>query len=528
MGKTKKSYSYGIISRITIEINRNLEKNFTKQKMDNKYQSISINPAGKLSKYLLISSIILLVFFSLARSSQAATYYVDQNHPQASDSNPGTEDLPWKTIVKAAKTLQAGDTVFVKEGTYYNQRQKGEYSECGLPDSGVCGIKPQNSGTAQSPIVYSAYPGHKVIIDQGGEDQQYIKSLGKSYNGFYIFNKSYITISGFEIRNTWGSGIQTSDGSSYITVEKSIIHDANAGDNIGAISFDSCSHCIARGNKLYNVFVNGDMSNQNASAIGSNYDMEYALIENNEMFNAANGVFHKRSSGNKGAIIRKNLMHDLKLYCIRYSVGGVGDPAHLNQEVYQNICYNTPTGIFASTYETATPSTGMVVYNNVFHTSDSGIVIGGYKDVQIWNNIFFENGNTGEKAAIITIGDPNQNSISYSDFNCFYPYANFTLNLYHSSEQRYNTLSSWQKGTGFDLNSLNINPLFNNPSQPDYHLQNNSPCRNSGIDRQDYDGDGNTTERINMGAYITGNETIGLIPSSDTTPPAAPRNLTII
>jgi len=26
------------------------------------------------------------------------TYYVDQNHPQASDDNPGTESLPWLTI----------------------------------------------------------------------------------------------------------------------------------------------------------------------------------------------------------------------------------------------------------------------------------------------------------------------------------------------------------------------------------------------------------------------------------------------
>ena len=48
-------------------------------------------------------------------------YYVDQNNPQTSDSNPGTEDLPWKTIQKAAETIMAGDTVYVKEGTYNEQ-----------------------------------------------------------------------------------------------------------------------------------------------------------------------------------------------------------------------------------------------------------------------------------------------------------------------------------------------------------------------------------------------------------------------
>ena len=34
------------------------------------------------------------------------SYHVDQNHPDASDQNPGTESLPWLTISKAAATLK--------------------------------------------------------------------------------------------------------------------------------------------------------------------------------------------------------------------------------------------------------------------------------------------------------------------------------------------------------------------------------------------------------------------------------------
>jgi hypothetical protein len=52
-------------------------------------------------------------------TSQSTTYYV--NGLKGSDSNTGTQSLPWKTIQKAANTLKTGTTVFVAAGTY-NER----------------------------------------------------------------------------------------------------------------------------------------------------------------------------------------------------------------------------------------------------------------------------------------------------------------------------------------------------------------------------------------------------------------------
>lgn len=74
-------------------------------------------------------------------------YYVDQNHPLGDDTNPGNEELPFKTISKAASILQPGEKVIIKKGCY---REK---------------VMPKNGGeSAEKMISYEAYPGDTVVI----------------------------------------------------------------------------------------------------------------------------------------------------------------------------------------------------------------------------------------------------------------------------------------------------------------------------------------------------------------------------
>ena len=89
---------------------------------------------------------LFLAVFGSAASVYAAIYYVAKG---GSDSNPGTEEQPWLTIQKAADTLQAGDTVYVKAGTYNET------------------VTPANSGSAGNYITYEAYEGESVIVDGG-------------------------------------------------------------------------------------------------------------------------------------------------------------------------------------------------------------------------------------------------------------------------------------------------------------------------------------------------------------------------
>ncbi len=103
----------------------------------------------------------LLLWLGLASSpSSATTYFVDANHPNARDTNPGTEALPLKTISKATALVNAGDTVFIKEGIY---RETVTLSRSGTSTTAAARTGPV---TITSPITFQAFPAHegRVVV----------------------------------------------------------------------------------------------------------------------------------------------------------------------------------------------------------------------------------------------------------------------------------------------------------------------------------------------------------------------------
>lgn len=48
------------------------------------------------------------------------TYYMD---PEGSDSNPGTSDKPFATLVKVQEVVVAGDVVYINPGNICGSRQ---------------------------------------------------------------------------------------------------------------------------------------------------------------------------------------------------------------------------------------------------------------------------------------------------------------------------------------------------------------------------------------------------------------------
>ena len=104
------------------------------------------------------------VLVVLAASSALATQiFVACNDPKAADKNPGTEARPLKTIQKAASLAVAGDTVFLRAGTYHET------------------VTPVHSGSNGVPITYMPYHNEKVVIDGADPITNWTNSSGSIY-----------------------------------------------------------------------------------------------------------------------------------------------------------------------------------------------------------------------------------------------------------------------------------------------------------------------------------------------------------
>ncbi len=432
-------------------------------------------------RILNISYLLFLLLTTICQTSAAATYYVDQQNILALDSNAGSEALPWKTIQKAADTLQAGDTVFVKQGTYTELTP-------GFPESDMKGIKVKNSGTSGHFITFSNYPDHSPVIDQQN-----------SGVGFIISGKNFIRVAGFEIKNIKGAtdksaGIVTTGGCNHIIVENNYIHDIDgtAGSNVAGIRFDSTVNAIARNNRVHTVRVNGAL-NANASGL-TGFSMSDIIVENNEFYDAYHGVYHKQSTGNIGLLVKKNRIHDV-VTGLWYDVAGTGDPIHVNQRVTQNIIYNTDNAIWleASEGDVSDMNDTFLVWNNTLVPKQNGIWTRNTQKISLYNNIIV--GPLTKDTLRFRL--PTQ--IDEINYNLYFGTNRFVLNLFAANQQTYTSLSQWRSSEGYDLNSLIDDPEFVDSANHDYQLRASSPARMSG------------KNAMNMGAYINDSDVIGLL-----------------
>ena len=153
------------------------------------------------------------------------TYYVATT---GNDANAGTAAAPWRSLSGAIGRLAAGDTLFVRGGTYAAATDE------------QFNIEAKN-GSNSAWITIAAYPGERPVV-----------KLNSYWQGFYVNNSSYVEIRGFEIAGTALTDQRMTDGvevkkSHHVKVVGNIVHDVGG---CGICSIES-NHVRIEGNEVY-------------------------------------------------------------------------------------------------------------------------------------------------------------------------------------------------------------------------------------------------------------------------------------
>lgn len=499
-----------------------------------KYANIAVLPI----RIIFFLSLLLVVLVNVP--AYAATYYVAKN---GSDNNPGSKAKPWLTIQKAADIMVAGDTVYIKQGTYYER------------------VTPQNSGSEGKYITYQAYPGHEVII----------KALNTWDYDFCIYlqrNKSlhYLRFIGLKLRGAnWAnfgayaddapkSNIiidrLTSEGGKYGIyfrngVTNSIIKNCEVHNNkhYGIHISSSCSNIVIENNHVSYTVPDGPEKEGTNISVYTPKDLPgkqctNITITNNHVHHAAIqgiGVWHAHN-----VLVKGNYSHHNGASGIQIESWGTS-PLNLyckNIIVKDNICeynsqkYDSETGIWIHDSEE------VVVQNNIMRHNEIGLKLSGTKHTIVRNNLiyknnggvqninscginmwadsempggednivvhntFYQNGHGNSQKAQIVIGrsftDPELyrtafknniecESLSPVDMSVWYQSHILDYNDYFNNRDLkvswQGANKTWQQylsASGCDNNSITQNPLFVDPANKDFTLQQNSPCIDKG------------------------------------------------
>jgi hypothetical protein len=398
------------------------------------------------------------------------------------DNNPGTEQLPWRTVQKAADTLTTGKTVYIKEGTY-NER-----------------IWVQNSGTPGKFITFTAYPGHTVTIDGTGRQFDW-------YGLFNIEDKSYIKVSDLRVINSPYWGIYVGGSSNNIVIEKNYTYNtASSGISTWRGSEKaSCHDIIISGNEVERA-VNGkqqeciSLSGVDRFEVRYNYVHHGSLTQTLEQSTGGEGIDTKDGCSN-GKVYRNcvyrtynklgiyvdawdedssnieifdNIVHDCQTgFAVASEAGGELE----NIKFYNNLAYNNDTwGIFINAWHDDSILKHGRVINNTFYNNGDGIYIGDeiFEDLVVRNNICSRN----EQAQLVNTSETkhrNQEHEIEVDHNLIDGFRSWWCEIYGD-----------QPVVG--------DPGFMDPSLGDFHLKQNSPAidRGSPVEAPNYDFEGDT------------------------------------
>ncbi len=430
----------------------------------------------------------IILWAILYSSGLATTYYVK---PDGNDALSGTSlATAWQHVNKACQVAQAGDTVFIRAGTY--NESSGLTCWPGPKDCGT--LYPRNNGTPGSPIVFKGYPGGPLPVMEGNNGSRYAVSL----NG-----KSYIVLDSLEVKR----GFRGIMACGHDLVVRNCVSDSNSGppyNNTGGV-------CILfnGGGTAYNILIENCTFFHNYDPIGGPncsgihiYSAESCTLRNNTIHDQTIGIYIKGNTVGNGGYNDSIYIHDNIIHEVGSGIEVHGQGTMRDIFVYNNIIYNfTEDGLSQSIGSPDGQVTGCVFYNNVVDGgggNNRGFAVRfGTDSTRLYNNIFYNCGdNGGDYRREIGVKGEEPATHFMEDYDCVWDDDDNVLYYWLGSNW---TLSQWRANTGNGAQTISQDPLFVDPANHDYRLLPNSPCRGTGLGG------------VDMGAYPS--------PSSDTIPP---------
>jgi hypothetical protein len=413
---------------------------------------------------MLISRFPVLFFLVvfLGSAGYAELLYVS---PSGSDAGPGTEARPWRTIQKAAEAARAGDTIYVRAGTYRER------------------VVFRVSGAEGRPITLMARPGEEAIIEGRG----------------------------IRLPADWG-GLLDISGQSHIRIRGLKVQNAGPHANNPGILVDRSRQVIIENTHTYNTASSG---------IGV-WNSEYVVIADNEVelacndgqqecltvagtahFEIRNNRVHHGGPGTRGGegIDAKDGSRDGKIFGNHlYDLSRVGlyvdawDKHTHDIEVFGNVVHDVRADGFALASESGGLLEGIRIYNNVaYRNKGSGLSISRNGEsgrhpmnrILVVNNTMYGNG-LGDWGGGIAVDNPNARNLVIRN-NILSLNRTFQIEVEPDVAKRNVTIDcnlihgfreylDETRGTAF----IEKDPLFVDAAGADFRLSGSSPAVDAG------------------------------------------------
>lgn len=436
-----------------------------------------------IAAWIVIGLLAQIVF------AQGSTYYVATN---GNDGWPGTFSQPWRTIQKAANTASAGDTVYIRAGTYAEQ------------------VDFTRSGSSSSPIVFRNYGSETAIIDGTGV-AVHSPAVDHGLFDFGWGGVHDVVIQGLRMEDSAGCFIE-GGGVSRITLRD--LHLDRSYSSL--IKLEHSTDCVienVRGRDCSRAYP-GATSGAEGIRIWAGSGVKIRNCEVWDFYNMAVDLFGNHDGGVVENCVFHNALNSYTWDASIYLDGAT------NNTIRNNLVYDTHVGIQLGCERDSCPTSGNTIVNNVFYNNVNGSIVlkaprssspttdnliahntgiagSRTENVNFWvrqnsyGNTFLNNLIVAASGArtleLVRLNDSGrQNIFDHNDY--FGPSGSyFQVQGFGSGG------FSWYRAamSPQELNSQSEDPLFVSMAERDLHLRANSPCIEAGTDagvRSDFDG----------------------------------------